>query len=86
MPARFATTHLLTAPAVVGRLEKCSSVAESTSRVSPVMVLALGVICTGYAFLLYYRLIQRIGHACAAQQDDQRQQADPVVQAASSLR
>lgn len=29
-------------------------------------VLALGVICTGYAFLLYYRLIQRIGPARAA--------------------
>ncbi|KAF1714397.1 EamA family transporter [Pseudoxanthomonas yeongjuensis] len=29
-------------------------------------VLALGVVCTGYAFLLYYRLIQRIGPARAA--------------------
>lgn len=29
-------------------------------------VLALGVVCTGYAFLLYCRLIQRIGPARAA--------------------
>ncbi len=28
--------------------------------------IAIGVICTGYAFLLYYRLIQRIGPARAA--------------------
>jgi len=28
--------------------------------------IAIGIICTGYAFLLYYRLIQRIGPARAA--------------------
>jgi drug/metabolite transporter (DMT)-like permease len=28
--------------------------------------IAIGVLCTGYAFLLYYRLIQRIGAARAA--------------------
>ncbi len=28
--------------------------------------IAIGVVCTGYAFLLYYRLIQRIGPARAA--------------------
>ena len=28
--------------------------------------IAIGVVCTGYAFLLYYRLIQRIGPARAS--------------------
>ena len=35
-------------------------------RVRPGAAIAIGVVCTGYAFLLYYRLIQRIGPARAS--------------------
>lgn len=40
-----------------------------TNAISPLAwgsAIAIGVLCTGYAFLLYYRLIQRIGAARAA--------------------
>lgn len=40
-----------------------------TQPIAPVAwgsAIAIGIICTGYAFLLYYRLIQRIGPARAA--------------------
>lgn len=40
-----------------------------TGAIAPVAwasAIAIGVVCTGYAFLLYYRLIQRIGPARAA--------------------
>ena len=47
----FALTHLPAAP--IPPLAWASAV-------------AIGVVCTGYAFLLYYRLIQRVGPARAA--------------------
>ena len=40
-----------------------------TNAIPPVAwmsAIAIGIVCTGYAFLLYYRLIQRIGPARAA--------------------
>jgi drug/metabolite transporter (DMT)-like permease len=47
----FAATHWPAAPIAAGAWASA---------------IAIGVLCTGYAFLLYYRLIQRIGPARAA--------------------
>ena len=47
----FAATHWPTTPIAAGAWASA---------------IAIGVLCTGYAFLLYYRLIQRIGPARAA--------------------
>lgn len=65
-PAAAAAATLTCAALVVAPFAATHWPDHAIAPVAWASAIAIGIICTGYAFLLYYRLIQRIGPARAA--------------------